>query len=248
MKLYTYKPLFLLMLSRHFSTICAFSKKINIRQPQIFPKTSNQIEYNDLLVNKKVSVVVGIGPAGCGKTLLACNEAIRQLEERKVDKIVITRPVISVDDEQLGFLPGSMNEKMDPWTRPIFDIFYMIFTKQQVKVLLENDIVEIVPLAYMRGRTFKNTFIIADEMQNSSPNQMLMLLTRMGEESKLAITGDLRQSDRSSLNGLSDLIYRIKNAEWLQNTESCRITYIEMDSSDIQRSEVLKQIIELYEN
>jgi len=248
MKLYNCKPLFLLLLSRQFSTSCAFSKKINIRQPNIFPKTANQIEYNDLLVNQKVSVVVGIGPAGCGKTLLACNEAIRQLEERRVDKIVITRPVISVDDEQLGFLPGSMNEKMDPWTRPIFDIFYTIFSKQQVKVLMENDIVEIVPLAYMRGRTFKNTFIIADEMQNSSPNQMLMLLTRIGEESKLAITGDLRQSDRSTTNGLSDLIYRIKNAEWLQTMESSRITYIEMDSSDIQRSEVLKQIIELYEN
>lgn len=247
MKIYNYIKSFL-FISVIYGTTNAFTKKSNMKPQHIFPKTLNQIEYNDLLVDESVSVVVGVGPAGCGKTLLACNEAIRQLEHRMVQKIVITRPVISVDDEQLGFLPGSMNDKMNPWTRPIFDIFYSVFSKQQVKALLENDIVEIVPLAYMRGRTFKNTFIIADEMQNSSPNQMLMLLTRIGEESKLAITGDLRQSDRSTKNGLSDLIYRIKNAKWLENAESSKIKYIEMDASDIQRSDVLKQIIELYEN
>jgi len=223
-----------------------FAKKIQTRvvSSTIVPKTPNQIEYNNLLANDQVSVVVGIGPAGCGKTLLACNEAIQQLINKNVEKIVITRPVISVDDEQIGFLPGSMSEKMDPWTRPIFDIFHEVFSKQQVQTLLDNNIVEIVPLAYMRGRTFKQTFIIADEMQNSSPNQMLMLLTRIGENSKIAITGDLKQSDRSSINGLSDLVDKIKKTFM----DLSLIKYVEMDSTDIQRSEVLKQIIELYEN
>jgi len=225
------------------------AKKIHTKivSSNIVPKTQNQIEYNNLLANDEISVVVGIGPAGCGKTLLACNEAIHQLTNKNYDKIVITRPVISVDDEQIGFLPGSMSEKMSPWTRPIFDIFYEVFSKQQVQSLLDNNMVEIVPLAYMRGRTFKNTFIIADEMQNSSPNQMLMLLTRIGEKSKIAITGDLKQSDRSLSNGLSDLVNKLKKSVWM-DTEFSKIKYIEMDSSDIQRSEVLKQIIQLYEN
>jgi phosphate starvation-inducible PhoH-like protein len=224
------------------------AKKIHtVSSSSIVPKTTNQIVYNNLLANEEISVVVGIGPAGCGKTLLACNQAIQQLVNKNVEKIVITRPVISVDDEQIGFLPGSMSEKMGPWTRPIFDIFHEVFSKQQVQTLLDNNMVEIVPLAYMRGRTFKNTFIIADEMQNSSPNQMLMLLTRIGDKSKIAITGDLKQSDRSFSNGLSDLVNKLKKSVWM-DTDYSKIKYIEMDSSDIQRSEVLKQIIELYEN
>ena len=235
------------VLVKTFSTMSyAFPKKSVIKQPYIYPKTPNQIEYNNLLTDDKNSVVVAVGPAGCGKTLLACNEAIRQLENGIVEKIVITRPVISVDDEQIGFLPGSMNEKMDPWTRPIFDIFHAIYSKQQVKLWMKNDVLEIAPLAYMRGRTFKNTFIIADEMQNSSPSQMLMLLTRIGQETKLTITGDINQSDRSTENGLSDLIHRIEGAEWLEDVEKSKIRFIELDSEDIQRSEVLKQVIELY--
>ena len=243
MKFYSSLIVFVLM-----RTLYAFPKKSVTKQGYIYPKTPNQIEYNNLLTDTKNSVVVAVGPAGCGKTLLACNEAIRQLENGMVEKIVITRPVISVDDEQIGFLPGSMNEKMDPWTRPIFDIFHAIYSKQQVKLWMKNDVLEIAPLAYMRGRTFKNTFIIADEMQNSSPSQMLMLLTRIGEETKLTITGDIKQSDRSTENGLSDLIDRIKTAEWLEDAETSKITFIELDSDDIQRSEVLKQVIELYED
>jgi phosphate starvation-inducible PhoH-like protein len=243
---------FAFALINSFDITYAFSKKISKNYHHdnsvIVPKTPNQSEYCDLLENEEISVVVGIGPAGCGKTLLACNEAIQQLVNKNVQKIVITRPVISVDDEQIGFLPGSMSQKMDPWTRPIFDVFNEVFSKQQMLSLFDNNMVEIVPLAYMRGRTFKNTFIIADEMQNSSPNQMLMLLTRIGEKSRIAITGDLRQSDRSSTNGLSDLINKIKKSAWMQTDTSSKIKYVEMDSSDIQRSEVLKQIIELYEN
>jgi phosphate starvation-inducible PhoH-like protein len=247
MKLFSSLKIAFVLVKTFYTMSYAFPKKL-VKQPYIYPKTPNQIEYNNLLTDEKNSVVVAVGPAGCGKTLLACNEAIRQLENGIVEKIVITRPVISVDDEQIGFLPGSMNEKMDPWTRPIFDIFHAIYSKQQVKLWMKNDVLEIAPLAYMRGRTFKNTFIIADEMQNSSPSQMLMLLTRIGEETKLTITGDINQSDRSTENGLSDLIHRIEGAEWLEDVEKSKIRFIELDSEDIQRSEVLKQVIELYEN
>jgi len=220
-------------------------KKItaSTKNTNIVPKTFNQQIYCDLLANSAVSVVIGTGPAGSGKTFLACKEAVHQLMDKHIDKIVITRPVVSVDDEQLGFLPGSMNQKMDPWTRPIFDVLSETFSKQHVDIMLENDIIEIAPLAYMRGRTFKRTFIIADEMQNSSPNQMLMLLTRLGEESKLVITGDIRQSDRPGFNGLADLIDKLKGS----TTVSAKIKYVEMNAADIQRSEVLKEIIQLYE-
>jgi len=221
-----------------------YSKRIQIITSHILPKTKNQIEYNHMLADYGKKIVIGTGPAGCGKTLLACNEAVKQLKTSNISKIVITRPIVSVDDEQLGFLPGTMNEKMDPWTRPIFDIFYEFFKKQQVNTMLDDDVIEIVPLAYMRGRTFKNSFIIADEMQNSSPNQMLMLLTRIGENTKLVITGDLDQTDRNDVNGLADLLNKIKQS---CNVSKC-ISYIEMCSQDIQRSEVLKSIIDLYKN
>jgi len=223
----------------------ADGKKATIKTPiksHIVPKTNNQFQYNQLLSNDHLAIVVGTGPAGCGKTLFACNEAIRRLKSGSIEKIVITRPIISVDDEQLGFLPGSMNQKMDPWTRPIFDIFTEYFNKQQMKTMVDNNIIEIVPLAYMRGRTFKNSFIIADEMQNSSPNQMLMLLTRIGEDSKLAITGDLKQTDRPGNNGLGDFLEKLKKSVKMQK----HVAFIEMKSEDIQRNEILAEIIELY--
>ena len=234
----------LLYVSLSLLAFNCYGKRMQIITSHIIPKTKNQMEYNHMLSNYEKKIVIGTGPAGCGKTLLACNEAIKQLKTNNVSKIVITRPTVSVDDEQIGFLPGTMNEKMDPWTRPIFDIFYEFFNKQQVKTMLDDDIVEIVPLAYMRGRTFKNSFIIADEMQNSSPNQMLMLLTRIGENTKLVITGDLDQTDRNDINGLADFLNKIKHCCNL----SKYISYIEMSLEDIQRSEVLKSIIDLYKN
>jgi len=206
------------------------------------PRTENQQKYIDYLINPNISIVLGLGPAGTGKTLFACNTAISSLKNKLIDKIIITRPMISVDDEQMGFLPGNIAQKMDPWTRPIFDIFGESYSKTQIDNMVYNGIIEISPLAYMRGRTFKNSFIIADEMQNSSPNQMLMLLTRVGENSKLVITGDLKQSDRSDLNGLLDFTNKLKTKD-----ENNLIKYIEMENSDIQRSDVVSQILNIYD-
>jgi phosphate starvation-inducible PhoH-like protein len=206
------------------------------------PRTQNQKKYVEYLTNPKVSIVGGVGPAGSGKTLFACHAAVSALKSGNVDKIVITRPLISVDEEELGFLPGSITNKMDPWTRPIFDILGEFYSTNQIKSMVENRIVEISPLAYMRGRTFKRSFIIADEMQNSSPNQMLMMLTRIGEDSKLVITGDLKQSDRSGINGLLDF------TEKLKSSEDSLIKIIELNNVDVQRSLVVSHILDIYDS
>ena len=123
-----------------------------------------------------------VGPAGTGKTLISTLAGIRALMQNKIDKFVVTRPAVSVD-EQHGFLPGTLQEKMAPWTRPIFDVFEEYYTPDQIEFMINDNKVEIAPLAYMRGRTFKNSYIIADEMQNATDNQMKMLLTRLGENS-----------------------------------------------------------------
>jgi phosphate starvation-inducible PhoH-like protein len=159
-----------------------------------------------------------------------------------VDRIIITRPIISVDEE-LGFLPGSIEQKMNPWTRPIFDIFSEFVSVFEMKHMADNGIIEISPLAFMRGRTFKRCFIIADEMQNSSPNQMKMLLTRLGDDSRMVVTGDLKQSDRSNDNGLYDFINRLKMAESINS-----IQYVELNDHDIQRSSVVSSILKIYDN
>lgn len=220
---------------------------INLRKnvPLYVPKTSNQKEYVNALASKEDCITVVIGPAGTGKTLMACNSAVNYLNENKIDKIIITRPVVPVEEE-IGFLPGSMIKKMDPWTRPIFDIFEEYFSKTQVASMVQNGQIEISPLGFMRGRTFKNAFIIADEMQNSSPNQMYMLLTRIGTNSRLVITGDLEQSDKLENNGLKNLIEKIKLYNQNKNESLENIKLIELNSSDIQRSELVENVINLY--
>jgi len=215
----------------------------DVVKPSPIVFTDNQKSYFGLLTNTNISLVVGLGPAGCGKTLLACNAGVLALKNRLVDKIIITRPAVSVDEE-LGFLPGSFEMKMDPWTRPIFDVLRESFSNDQIQVMMNNRWIEICPLAYMRGRTFKKAFIIADEMQNSSPNQMKMALTRIGEGSKMVITGDLNQSDRVGENGLSDFVFKLKNSG---SDELSEIAYIELGRTDIRRSSVVSKIIDIYE-
>lgn len=168
----------------------------------LLPKNRAQEKYIDALKNPDISVVVATGPAGTGKTMLATISAVKMLKDETINKIIITRPAISVD-EQHGFLPGSLIEKMQPWVLPILDYFYEYYSKKQVLNMIENDLIEIAPLAYMRGRTFRNAFIIADECQNTTVSQMKMLLTRIGTGSRIVVTGDMEQHDRGyEQNGL----------------------------------------------
>jgi phosphate starvation-inducible protein PhoH len=149
-----------------------------------------------------------------------------------------------VEEEEIGFLPGNLIHKMDPWTRPVFDIFLEFYPQRELDFMLQTGIIEISPLAYMRGRTFKRAFIIADEMQNSSPNQMFMLTTRIGEKTKLVVTGDLKQSDRNTTNGLSDIMEKVQKYNSLNNDTMIRV--VEMDAGDVRRSMVVSQILDIY--
>jgi len=219
--------------------------KLKSMAPQYKPKTPNQVEYVKQLNNQNTSIILGIGPAGCGKTLFACVTAIEHLKKGKVDKIILTRPIVPVEEEELGFLPGNLVNKMNPWTRPILDIFAEFFHQHEIMLMLKNEIIEISPLAFMRGRTFKNAIVIADEMQNSSPNQMLMLTTRIGVNSKIIITGDLKQSDRCENNGLKDLMYKLREPK---NQKIEEIKMIELQYEDIERNPVVKTILEIYQS
>jgi phosphate starvation-inducible PhoH-like protein len=204
------------------------------------PKTINQEKYLNYLNNDTNKIIISTGPAGTGKTLLACQKAIMQLKSEELDKIIITRPIVTIE-EDIGFLPGSINKKMDPWTKPIFDIFIEYYSKTEIDMFLNNGKIEICPLVFMRGRTFKNSFIIADEMQNSSPNQMQMLVTRLGINSRMVITGDLNQTDIKKENGLNDFMNKV---EYYNNTELIKI--IRFHNEDIERSEIVKKVIEIY--
>jgi len=184
-------------------------------------------------------IVFGIGPAGTGKTLLAVQVAVKLFKEGAVDKIIVTRPAVSVD-EDLGFLPGTLEQKMAPWTRPIFDVLREYFDAKQIEGMIEEGIIEIAPLAYMRGRTFKKSFILADEMQNATPNQMKMLLTRLGEESQMAVTGDLAQADRIKDNGLIDFTDR------LVQSNSAHIDIVNFGQGDIERHNAVKEVLKVY--
>ena len=180
------------------------------------------------------------GPAGTGKTLFATEFGVRNFLTGVYDKLIFTRPSVSVD-EDLGFLPGSLDEKMAPWIRPIYDILYHFLTPKEVQSMMEEKMIEISPLGYMRGRTFKNSWIVADEMQNSTVSQMKMLLTRLGENSRLVITGDLEQHDRANeTNGLEDFMNKFRGRR------SSSITSFEFDQDDIQREEVVKEILDIY--
>jgi phosphate starvation-inducible PhoH-like protein len=210
------------------------------------PKSVNQETYLNLLNNDYTKIVLGIGPAGTGKTLFACQKAISLLKSEEINKIVITRPLVTVEEE-IGFLPGNLIKKMDPWTRPIFDIFLEHYSRVELDMMLNNGKIEICPLAFMRGRTFKNAFIVADEMQNSSPNQMKMLTTRIGDGCKMVITGDLKQTDILNGNGLHDLMSKWRHYELYNRNCTNMINGVLFDNNDIERSEIVKQIIEIYD-
>ena len=156
------------------------------KQVKIYPRNRAQENYLLTLSDTGKDVVFGIGPAGTGKTLIAVLTAVKLFKEGSIDKIIVTRPAVSVD-EDLGFLPGTLEQKMAPWTRPVFDVLRDYFTANEITGMIDEGVIEIAPLAYMRGRTFKRAFIVADEMQNSTVSQMKMLLTRLGEGSKICL-------------------------------------------------------------
>jgi phosphate starvation-inducible protein PhoH and related proteins len=206
----------------------------------LLPRNKHQENYLIKLNDDTKNIVFAIGPAGTGKTLLAVQMGVRQYQEGKVEKIIVTRPAVSVD-EDLGFLPGDLNEKMAPWTRPIFDVLGEYYSQKDIETMLFDRIIEISPLAYMRGRTFKNAYIIADEMQNATQNQMKMLLTRLGEGSKMVVTGDLAQADRLKDNGLINFIERVEKHKKLDY-----IDVVRFDNFDIERHDAVKEVLEIY--
>jgi len=213
--------------------------------PLYTPKSANQKKYVDLLTNREKSLIVALGPAGCGKTLFACSHAIESLKNGEIQKIVLTRPMVSVEDEEIGFLPGNIVSKMDPWTKPMFDIFSEYFSMNDLHGMIQSGTIEICPLAFMRGRTFHRSFVLADEMQNSSPTQILMLATRLGLNSKMVMMGDLQQSDRpSQINGLSDFLDKYnKRVEH----EITGMGIVELEKEDVMRSNIVKEVLSLYE-
>jgi phosphate starvation-inducible PhoH-like protein len=232
----SFKPI----INNQISSALFVKKSKNSNSYLYTPKNTNQEQYICYLNNDTNKIIITTGPAGTGKTLLACQKAITQMKGEEIDKIIITRPVVTIE-EDIGFLPGNINKKMDPWTKPIFDIFMEYYSKTELDMLINNGKIEVCPLLFMRGRTFKNAFIIADEMQNSSPNQMKMLVTRLGVNSRIVITGDLNQTDIIKENGLHDFITKVES---YNNTELIKI--IRFNNNDIERSEIVKKVIEIY--
>ena len=216
------------------------SKSAKQKKVELIPRNVNQEIYIEYLENPDINIVFAAGSAGTGKSMLATLVAIQALKAGRVDKIIITRPAVSVD-EQHGFLPGTLIEKMQPWVLTLLDYFHEYYSKKQVISMIEDGIIDIVPLAFMRGRTFKNSFIIADEFQNATPSQMKMLLTRIGDGSKIVVTGDINQHDRGfEQNGLKDILERICGQRGL--------AVVQFSNKDIERHPIIDTILDMYED
>ena len=217
------------------------AKPIKQRPIDIVPRTRNQERLVLALQDDSQHIVVTAGPAGTGKTYLAMLAAVKAFRAGDVDRIVLTRPAVGVEGEEHGFLPGDLNQKMDPWVRPLTDILREYYRQQDIAAMLEEQTIEIAPLGFMRGRTFKSAYIIADEMQNATPNQCKMLMTRIGENSKIVITGDIEQADRiKGNNGLADLCQKLSEGG------VTGIAVCNLDNKDIQRHPIIGAILKLY--
>ena len=212
---------------------------VSIQGGLVTPKSKGQIEYVDAI--KHYDIVFGIGPAGTGKTYLAMAMAVNALKKGLVRRIILTRPALEAG-ENLGFLPGDMVEKVLPYLRPLYDALYDMIEVEKVEEYTERGIIEVAPLAYMRGRTLNDAFIILDEAQNSTPYQMKMFLTRLGFDSKTVITGDVTQSDlpKGSPIGLVDAQKVLKHIEGIK--------FITLTGEDVVRHELVQKIIEAYEH
>ena len=215
--------------------------KHNPRNIELRPKSRNQEQLVLNLLDPSQHIVMASGPAGTGKTYLAMLAAIKALKSGSCERIVLTRPAVGVEDERHGFLPGDLISKMEPWTRPLLDVLREYYSPRDIQDMMEEQVIEISPLAYMRGRTFKNAWIIADEMQNATPGQMKMLLSRIGENSKIVVTGDVEQADRKAAeNGLLDVVER------LQLRGGDGIAVCSLGKRDIQRHPIIDTVLELY--
>jgi len=209
------------------------------RGKSIRPKTFNQKKYVDAIDKK--TVVFGIGPAGSGKTYLAVAKAVQALQAKQVNRIVLTRPAVEAG-EHLGFLPGTLSEKIDPYLRPLYDALQDMIDPEKIPKLITNGSIEVAPLAYMRGRTLNDSFIILDEAQNTSPEQMKMFLTRLGFGSKMVVTGDVTQIDlpsgtKSGLKVVQDILGTVEDLE-----------FINLTAEDVVRHKLVSRIVEAYES
>lgn len=220
--------------------INSFKKEFTKKKIDLLPRSVKQEEYVLGLLDNSIDILVGVGPAGSGKTMLATRAAIKALWEKKIQKIVITRPNIAVDDKDIGFLPGDITKKMTPWMMPILDEFKEYYNTKEIEYMIENGTLEIVPIAYMRGRTLKNAIVIVDEAQGTTVNSMLAILTRIGENSRMFVTGDVAQTDRVQNNGLEDFLKK------LENYRGNRIKTVKFDNRDVQRHPVIKDILTIY--
>ena len=205
----------------------------------LLPKNKLQEKYIDALENPEIHIVFGHGYAGSGKTYLATLYAIQCLKNGTIDKVVVTRPNIAVDDKDIGYLPGDILKKMSPWTKPVLDVFEEYYTTKELTSMIEENVIELVPMAYLRGRTFKNSIILLDEAQNTTQSSMLSALTRIGENSKMIVTGDTKQSDRGKINGLSDFLKRFTD-------QHNHIAVCYFDRKSIERHPIITDILKLY--
>tara|TARA_Y100001960_G_scaffold290438_1_gene331043 strand:+ start:43 stop:990 length:948 start_codon:yes stop_codon:yes gene_type:complete len=212
---------------------------IQTKKRKIIPRSLNQKKYFELLNNK--NIVFAIGPAGTGKTFLAVAKAVSYLQKGLVNKIILSRPAVEAG-EKLGFLPGDLKDKVDPFLRPIYDALYQMMPFDQVEKKINNGIIEIAPIAFMRGRTLEDCYIILDEAQNTTKIQMKMFLTRLGKNSKMVVVGDKTQIDLISRNesGLLDSENKLKNIQ--------DVGFVYLKENDVIRHDLVRKIINAYEN
>ena len=223
---------------RNKNNVRPIGQIIKTPRKSVVPRSKKQSEYLDALINEKI--VISLGPAGTGKSYLAASVAVKMLMEKKVERVILSRPAVEAG-EKLGFLPGDMKDKVDPYLRPLYDALYDLFGFEKIQKKIETGEIEIAPLAFMRGRTLKNSFAILDEAQNASLTQIKMFLTRIGENSKLVVNGDPSQVDLINKNesGL------LKTKKILEDIKE--IKFVEFDHNDVARHPLVSKIVKAYQ-